>query len=57
MVDAGLNSGSIFVHSGADGSLMRIITGTHAGDGLGFDVDSAGDANGDGFADIVSGGA
>ncbi len=53
--DGGLDSGSIFVHSGADGSLLFSIAETQPGGSLGFDVDSAGDVTGDGLADIVSG--
>ncbi len=51
---AGPNSGSAFVYSGANGSLLFQKDGT-AGDNLGISVASAGDVNGDGRADYIIG--
>ncbi len=48
-------AGSVFVYSGADGSLLRRLDGFASGEHLGFSVSGAGDINGDGFADIITG--
>lgn len=48
-----LNSGTAFVYSGLDGSLLYEWYGDDAGDELGFCVASAGDTNNDGHADII----
>ncbi|MAB78173.1 MAG: hypothetical protein CMJ89_02365 [Planctomycetes bacterium] len=51
----GLNDpGSVFLYSGADGSLISKIHGTGAGDHMGFGSSGAGDMNGDGFMDICA---
>ena len=54
----GLNTGRAYVYFGAadmDNTADVIFTGTAAGDQLGFDVSSAGDMNGDGYSDLMSG--
>lgn len=48
-------TGSAFVYSGADGSLLCQIHGTAAGDNLGWCVASAGDVNRDGKDDFIIG--
>lgn len=48
-------SGSAYLFSGADGSLLRTYLNTHYNDYFGLAVDGAGDVNGDGFDDIVIG--
>ncbi len=49
---AGNGSGSVFVYSGCDGSLLYRFTGTAAREQFGYSVAAAGDMNGDGHADI-----
>lgn len=52
----GLNTaGSVYVYSGADGSLLYRKNGAIADDGLGFSVNSSGDVNGDGSPDFIIG--
>jgi hypothetical protein len=53
----GVNSGAgqITIYAGNSGSVISSIDGEGAGDRFGRRVDSAGDFNGDGFADIVVG--
>ena len=51
---AGIDSGSAFVYSGKNGSLLGRFDG-RAGDLLGSSVAAAGDIDGDGFADMVIG--
>ncbi|MEM7204638.1 MAG: integrin alpha [Planctomycetota bacterium] len=52
---AGPASGTVFVYSGADGRVLHQLAGSAAGDRLGTAVAAAGDANRDGFADVVGG--
>ncbi len=53
--DAGLNSGSARVVSGLDGSTLRHFVGDAKNDQFGWSVAGAGDADADGFADVVVG--
>ncbi|MFT7616406.1 MAG: hypothetical protein ACI97A_000027 [Planctomycetota bacterium] len=51
----GLGAGAARVYSGVDGTILYTFLGDNAGDGLGNSVSGAGDANGDGYDDIVVG--
>ena len=51
----GTASGSVFVYSGADGSLLHTRHGWSAGDRFGWSVAGLGDVNGDGFDDFAIG--
>ena len=53
--DGGLNSGSVRVFSGADGSELWRMDGDSPGDELGYSVAAAGDVDGDGGDDLVFG--
>jgi hypothetical protein len=48
-------SGSVYLRSGADGSILRQWHGQAVGAALGYSVASAGDLNGDGTNDILIG--
>ena len=51
----GTSTGSARVFSGADGSVLFSVDGDSGGDQFGRQVSSAGDVNGDGFADLIVG--
>jgi len=51
----GIESGSAYVYSGADGSLLYQWDGQNTYDRFGESVSAAGDANGDGFDDVIVG--
>ena len=50
-----VNTGSAFVHSGATGAVIWRFDGTATQDTFGLSVSSAGDVDGDGFADLIVG--
>ncbi len=49
------NAGRMYVYSGANGTMLMTIDGAAASDGVGTAVSGAGDLDGDGTPDIVSG--
>jgi len=51
----GNSTGRIYVHSGATGEQIMMLTGETAGDGFGIGVADAGDTNNDGYDDLVIG--
>lgn len=51
----GTNSGSVWVYSGFDGSVLYFLKGAQAGDEFGHSVDGVGDLNADGYADFIVG--
>ncbi len=51
----GPDSGSARIHSGLDNSVLFSFFGITAGGELGHSVSGAGDANGDGFDDVIVG--
>jgi hypothetical protein len=51
----GASTGRVFVHSGANGTLLHVLTGEAAGDGFGIGPADAGDVDGDGYDDLVIG--
>ncbi len=46
------DAGTVFVYSGATGTILYALQGSGAGDHVGFGSSGAGDSNGDGFYDI-----
>jgi hypothetical protein len=51
----GPSTGRIYVHSGADGRRLLMLTGETAGEGFGIGPAAAGDVDGDGFDDLIVG--
>lgn len=47
------SGGKLYVHSGRDASLLFEVTGSVAGETLGFDTTGVGDINGDGWVDFL----
>ena len=47
------SAGAVYLHSGADGSLLQRWASTQAGDTLGFDAVGLGDVDGDGAVDFL----
>lgn len=48
-------TGTVYVYSGSDGSLIRSLDGNLAGEQFGFHIQSAGDVDDDGHADLIVG--
>ncbi len=51
----GFESGSVVFYDGNDGSIIRTFNGFFAGDQFGTSIGGMGDANGDGFKELVIG--
>ena len=51
----GTSSGSAYLYSGFDGTVLYVYNGESAGDEFGVSVSGAGDINGDGFDDLIVG--
>lgn len=47
------SGGKVYVYSGADGSVLRTLTGRVAAETLGFDATGIGDVDGDGIPDLL----
>ena len=47
------SGGKVYLYSGKDGSLLRVITGRVPGETFGFDATGVGDVNGDGVPDLL----
>jgi len=55
--EGALRAGKAYLHSGADGTLLRTFTSTSANENLGFDAIGIGDVDADGIPDyVLSGG-
>lgn len=51
----GASTGRAYIHSGATGEQLLVLTGEKSGDGFGIGVADAGDANQDGCDDLIIG--
>ncbi len=51
--EAAPSGGKVYLYSGADGSLLRALTGKVMGETLGFDATGIGDVDGDGVIDLL----
>ncbi len=51
--EAAPSGGKVYLYSGADGSLLRTLTGKVMGETLGFDATGVGDVDGDGAIDLL----
>ncbi len=51
--EAAPSGGKVYLYSGADGSLLRTLTGKVMGETLGFDATGIGDVDGDGVIDLL----
>ena len=52
----GITRGRAYVYSGADGTLLNLITAAADSTALGYSVNAAGDVNADGVPDYITGG-